>query len=82
MNRINQQVRLGNIEIWEVGGEMMAHPFHIHASSTILSLSSAFNALATGGCRYASRDSPTRRHARRSDRWCCSIISAGNFRRP
>lgn len=30
MERIDEQVRLGDIEIWEVSGEMMAHPFHIH----------------------------------------------------
>lgn len=30
MNRIDEQVRLGDVEIWEVSGEMMAHPFHIH----------------------------------------------------
>ena len=28
--RIDEQVRLGDIEIWEASGEMMAHPFHIH----------------------------------------------------
>ena len=30
MERIDQRVRLGDVEIWEVAGEMMAHPFHIH----------------------------------------------------
>lgn len=30
MNRIDQEVRLGDTEIWEVAGEMMAHPFHMH----------------------------------------------------
>lgn len=30
MERIDEQVRLGDIEVWEVSGEMMAHPFHIH----------------------------------------------------
>lgn len=30
MNRIDEQVRLGDAEIWEISGEMMAHPVHIH----------------------------------------------------
>ncbi|WP_368649229.1 multicopper oxidase family protein [Castellaniella ginsengisoli] len=30
MGRVDEQVRLGDIEVWEVSGEMMAHPFHIH----------------------------------------------------
>ncbi|RAI46183.1 multicopper oxidase family protein [Rhodoplanes roseus] len=30
MKRIDEQVRLGDIEIWEASGEMMAHPLHIH----------------------------------------------------
>ena len=30
MQRVDEEVRLGDIEIWEVSGEMMAHPFHIH----------------------------------------------------
>ncbi len=30
MDRIDEQVRLGDVEIWEASGEMMAHPFHIH----------------------------------------------------
>jgi FtsP/CotA-like multicopper oxidase with cupredoxin domain len=30
MERIDERVRLGDVEIWEVSGEMMAHPFHIH----------------------------------------------------
>jgi FtsP/CotA-like multicopper oxidase with cupredoxin domain len=30
MERIDQTVRLGDTEIWEVSGDMMAHPFHIH----------------------------------------------------
>jgi FtsP/CotA-like multicopper oxidase with cupredoxin domain len=28
--RIDERVRLGESEIWEVSGDMMAHPFHIH----------------------------------------------------
>ena len=30
MNRVDERVRLGDTEIWEVSGEMMAHPFHMH----------------------------------------------------
>lgn len=30
MKRVDERVRLGDSEIWEVSGEMMAHPFHIH----------------------------------------------------
>ena len=30
MDRIDQRVRLGDVEIWEVASMMMAHPFHIH----------------------------------------------------
>ncbi len=30
MGRIDESVGLGDTEIWEVSGEMMAHPFHIH----------------------------------------------------
>ena len=30
IRRINESVRLGDTEIWEVTGEMMAHPLHIH----------------------------------------------------
>ena len=30
MRRIDESVTLGNTEIWEVSGEMMAHPIHIH----------------------------------------------------
>jgi FtsP/CotA-like multicopper oxidase with cupredoxin domain len=30
MDRIDERVRLGDVEIWEASGEMMAHPFHIH----------------------------------------------------
>lgn len=28
--RVDERVRLGDLEIWEVAGDMMAHPFHIH----------------------------------------------------
>jgi FtsP/CotA-like multicopper oxidase with cupredoxin domain len=30
MNRIDERVQLGDIEIWEASGEMMAHPLHVH----------------------------------------------------
>ena len=30
IDRIDETVRIGDVEIWEVSGEMMAHPFHIH----------------------------------------------------
>ena len=30
LNRIDERVRLGDTEIWNVSGEMMAHPFHVH----------------------------------------------------
>jgi len=30
MARIDERVRLGDLEVWEVAGAMMAHPFHIH----------------------------------------------------
>jgi FtsP/CotA-like multicopper oxidase with cupredoxin domain len=32
MARIDQRVRLGDTEIWEVSGEAMRHPFHIHGA--------------------------------------------------
>jgi blue copper oxidase len=30
MARVDHTVRLGDTEIWEVSGETMAHPFHVH----------------------------------------------------
>jgi FtsP/CotA-like multicopper oxidase with cupredoxin domain len=30
MRRIDQRVQLGDVEIWEVSGDMMRHPFHMH----------------------------------------------------
>ena len=30
INRVDEQVRLGDVEIWEVSGETMRHPIHIH----------------------------------------------------
>jgi FtsP/CotA-like multicopper oxidase with cupredoxin domain len=32
MNRIDTRVRLGDVEIWEVSGEMMVHPFHVQGA--------------------------------------------------
>jgi FtsP/CotA-like multicopper oxidase with cupredoxin domain len=28
--RVDERVRLGDLEVWEVAGDMMDHPFHIH----------------------------------------------------
>lgn len=33
MDRIDERVRLGETEIWEVFADEMAHPFHIHGTS-------------------------------------------------
>lgn len=30
INRVDEQIQLGDVEIWELFSEMMAHPFHIH----------------------------------------------------
>ena len=30
MGRIDERVRLGDMEIWEVSGQMLNHPIHIH----------------------------------------------------
>ena len=30
MERVDEEVRLGDVEVWEVSGEMMVHPFHVH----------------------------------------------------
>ena len=30
---INQELKLGETEIWEVSADMMAHPFHVHGTS-------------------------------------------------
>jgi FtsP/CotA-like multicopper oxidase with cupredoxin domain len=38
LDRVDHTVRLGDTEIWEVSGEMIPHPFHIHgAHFTVLS---------------------------------------------
>ena len=33
MGTINQQVRLGDTELWRISASMMAHPFHVHGTS-------------------------------------------------
>ena len=43
MARVDECVRLGDTEIWEVSGEMMAHPFHVHGVH--------FEVLSRGGAR-------------------------------
>lgn len=48
MARVDERVRLGDIEIWEVSGEMMAHPFHVHGVD--------FEILSRGGGKPAIRD--------------------------
>lgn len=48
MNRVDQRVRLGDVEIWEVSGEMMAHPIHVHGVQ--------FEVLSRGGRRPDVRD--------------------------
>lgn len=52
MNRIDEKVRLGDTEIWEVSGEMMSHPFHIHGVQ--------FEVLSRNGGKPAVRDSGAR----------------------
>ena len=49
MDRIDERVGLGDVEIWEVSGEMMAHPFHIHGAQ--------FEVLSRNGARPGSEDS-------------------------
>lgn len=52
MNRIDETVRLGDTEIWEVSGEMMSHPFHIHGVQ--------FEVLSRNGGTPTIRDSGAR----------------------
>ena len=52
MNRIDEKVRLGDTEIWEVSGEMMSHPFHIHGVQ--------FEVLSRNGSKPTVRDSGAR----------------------
>lgn len=48
MHRIDERVRLGETEIWEVSSDMMAHPFHIHGVH--------FEVLSRGGRAPLPRD--------------------------
>jgi FtsP/CotA-like multicopper oxidase with cupredoxin domain len=48
MDRIDEKVRLGDFEIWEASGEMMAHPLHIHGVH--------FQVLSRGGAKPSVRD--------------------------
>lgn len=48
MARVDEQVRLGDTEIWEVSGEMMTHPFHIHGVH--------FEVLSRNGAKPGIRD--------------------------
>ncbi|WP_291850759.1 multicopper oxidase domain-containing protein [Bradyrhizobium sp.] len=52
MNRIDEDVRLGETEIWEVSGEMMSHPFHIHGVQ--------FEVLSRNGGKPILRDTGAR----------------------
>jgi cuproxidase len=39
MQRINVETKRGTMELWEIGSQMMAHPFHVHGTQfQILSL--------------------------------------------
>jgi FtsP/CotA-like multicopper oxidase with cupredoxin domain len=39
MDRIDLETRRGTLELWEIGSQMMAHPFHVHGTQfQILSL--------------------------------------------
>lgn len=48
MHRVDERVRLGDTEIWEVSGQMMAHPFHVHGVQ--------FEVLSRGGRAPSVRD--------------------------
>ena len=48
MGRIDERVRLGDVEIWEVSAQTMAHPFHVHGVH--------FEVLRRGGGPAAIRD--------------------------
>lgn len=52
MDRIDERVRLGEMEIWEVFSDEMAHPFHIHGTSfQVLSNNGSAVDLATTGLK-------------------------------
>lgn len=48
IERTDQTVRLGHTEIWEISGDMMVHPFHMHGVH--------FEVLSRGGSRPAMGD--------------------------
>jgi blue copper oxidase len=52
MDRIDEQVTLGDTEIWEISGEMMSHPFHIHGVQ--------FEVLSRNGGKPIARDAGMR----------------------
>ena len=52
MDRIDERVALGDTEIWEISGEMMSHPFHIHGVQ--------FEVLSRNGGKPVARDAGLR----------------------
>lgn len=49
---INEELRIGEAEIWEVSTDMMAHPFHVHGTSfQVLSLNGRKTEYATTGLK-------------------------------
>ncbi len=52
MDRIDEQVALGDTEIWEISGEMMSHPFHVHGVQ--------FEVLSRNGGKPIARDAGMR----------------------
>ena len=52
MDRIDERVSLGDTEIWQVSGEMMSHPFHIHGVQ--------FEVLSRNGGKPVTRDAGMR----------------------
>lgn len=52
MARIDERVQIGDTEIWEVTGEMMSHPFHIHGVQ--------FEVLSRNGGQPVARDAGLR----------------------
>lgn len=52
MDRTDELVAVGDTEIWEISGEMMSHPFHIHGVQ--------FEVLSRNGGRPTARDAGMR----------------------
>jgi len=52
MDRIDERVSLGDTEIWEISGEMMSHPIHIHGVQ--------FEVLSRNGGKPIARDAGMR----------------------